>query len=76
MKNKDLIKALQQLPQEAECAILYDGACRLDVNVVYISQDTQIVITDLRQVVYYDCDRPQFAPSQNMNPYWNTDELK
>lgn len=76
MKNKELIEILQQLPLDAECAILYDGACRLDVNVVYLARGTHIVITDLREVVYYDTDRPVFAPSQNINPYWNTDELK
>lgn len=74
MKTSELIKALQQMPPEADVGYLWDGAVRSAVQVVYLSREGQVVLADYDNVVYHDDERPSSAPTEAEDPYWRTAE--
>jgi hypothetical protein len=72
MKVKDLIKALQSMPQDAEVMHLWDGEARTSIEFVWEARGGDVVTSDFSMVCYSDATRPASAPSSKENRYWET----
>lgn len=72
MNAKDLITALQAMPQEAEVTHLWDGCARTVINHVWLSRGGKVVTADSHMVCYDGEDRPETAPTQAQSRYWTT----
>lgn len=69
MKVKELIKNLQELPQDADAFYLYDGFCTCEVEGAYLANSGEVIIMD-SQVVYHDYSRPVGSPTEKDEPYF------
>lgn len=76
MTVKEIIKALLEMPQDAEMGHLWDGAVRSMVDVVYLGRNGTVVGAPEGEPAYYNDDRPEDAPSSEEEPYWTPLERK
>ena len=74
MKVSELIKELNNMPQDAKVSHLWDGATRTEINVVYFAKSGEVVTADYDQDAYDCADRPTWAPSKYEQTYWSTME--
>ena len=74
MKVKDLIKRLQELPQEARVLSLWDGELRTAVNVAYHAKNGRVVLSDYEQVCYSNDSREINAPLKTHSQFWYTEK--
>jgi hypothetical protein len=70
MKVKELIKALEVLPEEAEVYHLWDGLARTRIKHVWLSRKGDVVTADYGEPCYDEEDRPPYAPTKEV--YWKT----
>ena len=75
MKVSELIEKLQQFNPEKEIGIVFDGADRMDVQCVWLSRNDRVLISDLGHTVYSTEDRPENAPTEKEQTYWQTDQV-
>lgn len=73
MKVSELIEKLKSMPQDAEVYHLWDGRLRTTINVVYESNGGDVVTADHSEVCYDSKDRPKGAPTEDEDPYWETE---
>jgi hypothetical protein len=73
MSVHELIKRLGAMPRNADVVVVWDGAARSDVNLVWLSQDGEVVLCEYEEPVYYSGDRPVGAPSSAQEPYWTSE---
>ena len=66
----ELITRLKALPGDASVFLLYDGALRREIDVVWEATSGAVGVGGRDEPVYDDDDRPVGAPSENDNPYW------
>jgi hypothetical protein len=69
---KELIKALRDMPGNAEVRHIWDGGARTAIAHVWLAKGGYVCTADSDEVVYYDADRPSDAPLETVNPYWST----
>lgn len=74
MRVKDLIIALQKMPQDAPVLHVWDGAARTSIEFVWVANDGNVITADYGQVVYGDDDRPKHAPTKAQDAHWQTAE--
>ncbi len=72
MKTHELIQKLLQLPQDAEVSIVYDGADRMDVDHIWLSQKGSILLSGSNNPIYETEDRPEGVPSDR---FYSTSDL-
>lgn len=58
MKVRELIEKLSALPQDANVGIIYDGANRIDLEIVWLSHKGDVVVSARDTFVYYEEDQP------------------
>ena len=75
MKIREIIKALEGMPQDAEMGHLWDGAVRSDVEVIYLAQSGIVVGAPKDEPAYYDEDRPVGAPTSEEHRYWKAGDV-
>lgn len=56
---KDLIKQLQEMPQESEVFHLWDGEPRTSINIVYESKNGGVITSDFGQPCYSENATPK-----------------
>lgn len=66
----ELIAQLMKLPQDQDVKMLWDGAARSDVEIVYVAKGRYIVLAPLDEPCYNDDDRPEDAPLSTDNRHW------
>lgn len=76
MKVKDLITALEKMPQDAEVMHLWDGDARTTIEMAYLSKNGTVVTADFGMVCYSSDTRPMDAPTSEEDRYWETPNLK
>jgi len=74
MNVRELIDALKDLNPEAKVGMVWDGANRTDVDVVYMSRSGEVCLSWFGQTVYETEDRPVHAPTREQEQYWKTSE--
>lgn len=74
MKVKGLIKALSQMPQDAEVGHIWDGALRTSIEFVWLAKNGIVATCDFDKPVYSDSDRPKDAPTEKENSNWCSPE--
>jgi hypothetical protein len=72
MKVCDLVKALSEVPQDAEVLGVFDGAARLGIHHVWLSNSGYVLLADEESPVYYDEDRPVSGPTVAQSEPWLT----
>lgn len=76
MKVSELIDALLAMPQDLSVGILYDGAARNEVVHAWVARGGHsgpfVVLGGDQEPVYYDSDRPVYAPTEKENAHWQT----
>lgn len=72
MKVKELIKALQGMPPDAEVTHLWEGEPRTSIEVVYLARSGLVVTADYNQFCFSTESRPRNAPTMEELPYWAT----
>ena len=72
MKVKELIRALQAMPPEADVTHLWDGEARTDIQQVWLARGGFVVTSDFDMVCYSDDSRPSLAPTRQEDPYWHS----
>lgn len=70
MNVSQLIIELQKMPQDSEVRMIWDGASRSEVDYVWRAQSGAVILCECEDMVYYDNDRPESAPSAKENPFW------
>lgn len=59
MTVKDALKLLLDLPQDAQCGIIYDGADRADCEGIWLAQSGRVLFSSRElDTVYDDNDKP------------------
>lgn len=66
----ELISQLEKMPQDRQVRMLWDGACRSEVDVVYEAQAFHVVLAPYGESVWDDEDRPMVGPSLEEDPNW------
>ncbi len=81
MKVCDLIKALRDMPQDAELMHIWDGEPRTHIDHVWIARgegsitercSVVVMTAGSGEVVYSDDARPEYAPTVKECAYWKT----
>lgn len=72
MKVKDIIKALETMPQDAEVLHLWDGEARSGIEFVWLDRDGYVITADFNMVCYSTNTRPIDAPTSEEDEYWHT----
>jgi len=72
MVVKELIKALNKMPQNADVLHLWDGEPRTTIDVVYESRIGEIITAPFNMVAYSTDARPKDAPTSVEDRYWHT----
>lgn len=72
MTVTQLIKALEQMPPDAEVFHLWDGLARTCIEAVWLARSGAVVTADTEMVCYDDRDRPTYAPLAKDDPYWES----
>ena len=63
MTVKDLIAALEKQPPDAKVKVIWDGAARTEVEVVYFARNGSVMLAETGDTVYGDDERPEGAQS-------------
>jgi hypothetical protein len=66
----EIIEKLKEMPQDAECMYIWDGAARSEVAGVYLARNGKVMFID-EDVVYDGEERPDYAPTEAEDPYWH-----
>lgn len=66
----ELIKKLQDMPQDAQVAGAYDGALRTEVECVWLARSGVVGLANDGETLYYLEDRPDGAPDEDEDRYW------
>ena len=66
MKNSELVAQLLKLPADAEAAIVFDGAVRVELDAVWLTRSGQIAVASAREYVTDDSDRTAEAPDRSV----------
>ena len=74
MNVKELIQALEAMPQEMEVAHLWDGEARTNIALVWVARDGFVVTSDYDEVCYSEGTRPETAPTTEEDAYWTTQQ--
>lgn len=74
MNVKELISQLKKHDESINVGILYDGAVRLDVDIVFESNSNEIVLTGFDQAIYDDESRPKGSVSEKDKKVFYTRE--
>lgn len=72
MKVKELIKALQAMPPDADVTHLWDGEARTGIEHVWLARDGFVVTADFGMVCYSNGTRPENAPTAKEDSYWES----
>jgi hypothetical protein len=75
MKISEVAAIIATLPQDADAAILFDGATHAHVDAVWLAQSGEVVFADRSEPVYQDRDRMVGAVTQAENPYVRVEEM-
>lgn len=73
MKVCELIDVLQQLPDDAQVSVVYEGCARMDIGNAWLANSGKVVIAGEHAPIYYDEDRPKGAPSEEEISEWIAD---
>jgi hypothetical protein len=70
MKSYQLIFQLLKSPTK-EVGFVYDGALRGAVDRVWVTRHGEVALSGEEEPVYYDEDRPKWAPDSDQESYWS-----
>lgn len=74
MKVKELIKALETMPPDADVTHLWDGEARTKIEHVWLARAGFVVTADFGMICYSNDARPASAPTEKDDPYWKSPE--
>lgn len=72
MTVRELITALQKMPQDARVFHLWDGEPRTAINVVYEANNGNVITSDFEEVCYSVSARPKGDSTAEEDEYWKT----
>lgn len=72
VKVKDLIKALQSMPQDARVLQLWDGEARTAIKHVWLSRSGDVITADNGEFCHSTETRPIDAPTEQEYKLWKT----
>ena len=76
MKVKDLITALQAMPQDADTWHLWDGEARTEIEHVWLSKDGNVITADCNEPCYSTETQPAEATASGKFGFWHTTRKK